>query len=439
MKKSRKILSMILSAAMACSMFAMPVLAEDDDTSGSTTTTVSAAESASTIKAEEGSFLTSLPFVKLLKTNGISIMTNTTFTFTMVPDTVAAGEKKNNLDYYTGVLPKDADDKEKKTVTNTVNANSLNNVATYYKDTTIEGANATNVILGLKDNSETGIKLEQAFTLSDIPFDKQGVYRYKVTETAESKSSNKTITYDSTVYIVDLYVGLNTDTNKLGVEYAVSQTQSGTKKPIVFENEMLTSNLKIEKQIDGSQAKTDDVFTFWIKIPEGGDSIVLAKDLPIAAKITESGQADKTVNTIKVGGTMEQEDSEDEDYDSSRSEANGWCKFQLTAGQSLEIIGLPATMVYYLYEEDYQADGYDTTHIVKYDTTTPAKSEITLSGGDLGKQTTVQGANYVGFLNTKNSNPGTGIVLDIMPYVVIVLAAAACAVLFIARKRRITR
>jgi pilin isopeptide linkage protein len=438
MKKSRKILSMILSAAMACSMFAMPVLAEDDDTSGSTTTTVSAAESASTIKAEEGS-LTSLPFVKLLKTNGISIMTNTTFTFTMVPDTVAAGEKKNNLDYYTGVLPKDADDKEKKTVTNTVNANSLNNVATYYKDTTIEGANATNVILGLKDNSETGIKLEQAFTLSDIPFDKQGVYRYKVTETAESKSSNKTITYDSTVYIVDLYVGLNTDTNKLGVEYAVSQTQSGTKKPIVFENEMLTSNLKIEKQIDGSQAKTSDEFTFWIKIPEGGDSITLQKDEVIAAKITEAGQPDKTVNTIKVGGSMDQEDSEKADYDASRPVANGWCSFTLTAGQSLVITGLPATMVYYLYEEDYQADGYDTTHIFKSDMTTPAKSEITLSGGDLGKQTTVVGDNYIGFLNTKNSNPGTGIVLDIMPYVVIVLAAAACAVLFIARKRRITR
>jgi hypothetical protein len=135
---------------------------------------------------------------------------------------------------------------------------------------------------------------------------------------------------------------------------------------------------------------------------------------------------------------MEQEDSEDEDYDSSRSEANGWCKFQLTAGQSLEIIGLPATMVYYLYEEDYQADGYDTTHIIKYDTTTPAKSEITLSGGDLGKQTTAVGDNYIGFLNTKNSNPGTGIVLDIMPYVVIVLAAAACAVLFIAIKIIIT-
>jgi pilin isopeptide linkage protein len=436
MKKSRKILSMILSAAMACSMFAMPVLA-DNETSGSTTTAVSEAESASTIKAAQDSFLTSLPFVKLLKTNDISIMTTTTFTFTMVPDTVAEGEEKNHFDYYTGILPEGVTEK---TVTNAVNANSLDDAVTYYKDSTITGANAdgTNVILGLKEDSATGIKLDQSFILSDIPFENQGVYRYKVTETAEAKSSNKTIAYDSTVYFVDLYVGKNND-NELGVEYAVSQTQTGTKKPIVFENEMLTSNLKIEKQIDGSQAKTDDVFTFWIKIPEGGDSIVLDEDLPIAAKITEANKDPKDVTNIKVGGTMEQEDPVDEDYDSSRSEDNGWCKFELTAGQSLEITGLPATMVYYLYEEDYQADGYDTTHIVKYDTTTPAKSEITLSGGDLGKQTTVQGANYVGFLNTKNSNPGTGIVLDIMPYVVIVLAAAACAVLFIARKRRITR
>jgi pilin isopeptide linkage protein len=438
MKKSRKLLSMILSAAMACSMVAMPVLA-DDEASDSTTTAVSAAESASTIKADEGSFLTSLPFVKLLKTNGISIMTNTTFTFTMVPDTVATGEQKNNLDYYTGVLPNDANDEAKKTVTNTVNADSLNNVVTYYKDTTIDGANATNVILGLKEDSATGIKLEQAFTLSDITFEKQGVYRYKVTETAEAKSSNKTITYDDTVYIVDLYVGLNTKNNTLGVEYAVSQTQSGTKKPIVFENDMMTSNLKIEKQIDGSQAKTDDVFTFWIKIPEGGTSIVLEGGTEIAAKITESGKDDQPIHTITVGGSMEQETPGNAAYVAEKSAATGWCSFELKAGQSLEIDGLPATMVYYLYEQNYQADGYDTTHLIKYDNTATEKSDINLSGSDLGEQTTVKGGNYVYFLNTKNSNPGTGIVLDIMPYVVIVLAAAACAVLFIARKRRITR
>jgi pilin isopeptide linkage protein len=450
MKKSRKFLSIILSAAMVCSMFALPVSAAGESENTNSTTEAGTTDDSTSggvlSAATKGTALTKIPFVKMLQTDDATIMTNTTFTFTMTPDDVPS-DKKDSYNYYKGVSLGNNG-----TVTSSVTAASLSSVQTYYKNDKVEGATPDKVIEGLNQDKVKGIKLTPEFDLSELTFDNPGVYRYKVVEVADQMSSGKTINYDSTEFIVDLYVGKLSVTDKEGktteklcVEYAVSQSKSGTKKPIVFQNTFMTSDIKIEKLIDGSQASADDVFTFWIKIPEGGTSIVLKKDESISAKITEAGKSDLPAD-IKVGGSMTQEDydttkskeNQSADYD-PKNTANGWCSFNLKAGQALEITGVPAGMVYYLFEEDYQEAGYDTTYTVTYDAATPAKSVITKIGGDLGKQTTVAGVNHVTILNTKNSNPGTGIAVDVMPYAVIVLLAAACAVLLIFKKRRSAR
>jgi pilin isopeptide linkage protein len=463
MKKSKKFLSMLLAVTMACSMIAVSASAdgETDGTSNTNNTaTVAAteAQNASTINMAEGSTvgLKEIDFTKVLETGSdVQIMTNTTFTFTMEGDDVPA-ETKASLDYMKGTI--DSDDATKKlTTTGSVTADSKDNIDTYYNSTTAakeaatkagaaENAYTAKVVPGLNKESVTGIKLDLKFDLSELSFTKSGVYRYLVQEVPDEMSKNKTIVYDTTKFIVDLYVG-NVDGNYI-IESAVSQTQAGTKKPIVFNNTFLTSSIKIEKQIDGTQAKDTDEFTFWIKIPEGGTSIVLEKGKTIEANKTESGQEPVPVTSITVGGSMTQEDyvegeTQSEYYDpenTTNENDNGWCSFTLKGGQALEITGIPASMVYYLFEEDYQSQGYETTHIKQFTATTPAKSAITLQGGDLGKLTTEQGVNYIGFLNTKNTNPGTGVTMDILPYAVVVLAAvAAFAVLLISKKRRNAR
>jgi pilin isopeptide linkage protein len=354
----------------------------------------------------------------------------------MEPDDVpeSMSGKLGTYDYYKGPSLGDA-----ATVTQEITSASLNQVDTYYKNKDVTGASEAKVVPGISQNSVKGIKLDEEFDLSGLTFTDEGVYRYKVSEVADEKSSD-TINYDDTKFIVDLYVGWIPDgnTQKLGIEYAVSQTLSGTKKPIVFENKFMTSSIVIEKQIDGSMADPDQEFTFWIKIPEGGDSIDLAEGATINASIYEAG-AEPVPNNILVGGSMEEEDSTNDAYVAEKTAATGWRSFTLKGGQSLIITGIPAGMVYYLFEEDYQSEGYDTTHVIRQNVTTVDKSEIIDKGSNLGKQQTSEGVNYVGFLNTKNSTPGTGIVLDIMPYVVIVLVAAAGILLFISRKKRNAR
>jgi hypothetical protein len=50
----------------------------------------------------------------------------------------------------------------------------------------------------------------------------------------------------------------------------------------------------------------------------------------------------------------------------------------------------------------------------------------------------MDGNNITVFKNTKNA-PNTGIRMDLMPYVIVFLGVAACAVVLVARKKRNAR
>jgi hypothetical protein len=432
MKKFKKLLSMLLAAAMVCSVNAMPAFAdENNETTGTTTETTTGTTTGTTkvsgqIKDENG--ITTLPFTKVLKTNGAMIITDTTFEFTMVPDTPTESTK-SNLTYQAGPS---LGDKAKETLS--INSDSKNDIKTLVnKDTTDSDKT---YVEGLSESSVEGIALTGVFDLSGLTFTNgAGIYRYLVKETEDAKSS-ATITYDTTQFIVDLWV------NNEGKIYVV-QSQlyaSDDKKPLVFENSLKTSTLKIQKNVNGTKSvPADTEYTFWIKIPTGGTSITLADGLEIGAKKYTTGNTTPTdVNSIKVGGTMAQEEST-ATAKNTTGEGTGWCSFTLQNGQYLEITGLPAGMVYYLFEQDYQSQGFVTYHktVTGDSIETPAEDSFTNNNkGSDASGTTVEGKNGIFYLNTADLPANTGIALDVMPYVVIVLAAAACAILFFFRKRR---
>jgi pilin isopeptide linkage protein len=430
MKKFKKLLSMILAAAMVCSVNTMPAFADEDgETSEATTEAASETEAANVsgqIRNDNG--ITKLPFTKVLKTNDAMIITDTTFEFTMVPDSPTT-TTKSGLSYQAG-----PNLGTKGTVTLSINSALKDDITTLVNTTTTDQDKM--YVEGLAESSVKGIALNGEFDLSDLTFTEAGIYRYKVQETQDSKSS-ATITYDETIFIVDLWVKMNDD-NTSSIYVIQSQLYaSDEKKPLVFENSLKTSTLKIQKNVNGTKAVPKDTeYTFWIKIPTGGTSINLTQGLAISAKkYTTSNETPTDVNSIKVGGTMEQEQDTATAKDTTNTDDSGWCKFELKNGEYLEITGLPAGMVYYLFEQDYQSEGFVTYNktMTGDDITPPDADSFTSDDkGNYVNNTTAKGKNAVFFLNTADIPSNTGIVLDVMPYVAIVLAAAACAVLFIA-------
>jgi hypothetical protein len=423
MKKFKKLLSMLLAATMICSINAMPAYAEDESAAGtaagSTTTKV-----AGQIKDDNG--ITTLPFTKVLKTNDAMIITDTTFKFTMVPDTPTETTKEG-LTYQAGPALTNPE------VELSITSNSINNIKTLTNSSTPGEGEV--YVEGLSETSVEGIKLDGSFTLPTSFPNGTGIYRYLVKETEDAKSS-ATITYDTTQFIVDLWV------NKDGKVYVVQSQLYATsdKKPLIFENSLKTSSIRIEKHVNGTKDVPEDTeYKFWIKIPKGGTSIDLAGGTQIKAKkYTPGNTTPETITNITVGGEMTEEQN-DATAKNTTDASYGWCSFTLKDGQYLEITGVPAGMVYYLFEEDYQSKGFVTYHQTITGNSIERPADDTFTNNNKGNDasgTTVLGKNGIYYLNTADLPANTGIVLDVMPYVAIVLAAAACALLFISRKKR---
>jgi pilin isopeptide linkage protein len=274
-----------------------------------------------------------------------------------------------------------------------------------------------------------------------------GIYRYTVREDATNKLSFVE-TYDTKVFTVDVYVTNHGTTANpdYKVSYIKAYDSDKYKSPIVFENTTNTEALVISKKVtDYLNANPDQEFTFWIKIPVGGDSLTLGADEGFAATKTDAN-GDKTEYTaktspIKVGGDDKDDDGNYLDATKETpSTANGWCSFTLKNGESLAIHDVPVGMIYFLYEE--QVGGFDTyeenataAHGISDD-----KDDYTYyKDGKLSRHTIVSGNNYETFWNIREM-PNSGVVLSVLPYVVIVLvAAAACVLLLISRKRRNVR
>jgi hypothetical protein len=111
----------------------------------------------------------------------------------------------------------------------------------------------------------------------------------------------------------------------------------------------------------------------------------------------------------------------------------------LKNGESLTIQDVPVGMIYFLYEE--QESGFDTyeENATAAHIPSTSKDDYTYSKlGKIAKHTIVEGNNYESFWNIREM-PNSGIVLDIIPYVAIVLIAAAGIMVLISKKKRSMR
>jgi hypothetical protein len=408
MKKFKKFLSMLLAATMVCGMSARPAMADGlvaHDSQGTYGSATSSTE------------ITAVPFTKILTAVEDAILPTETFTFTMTPVTVDEGATVADSDtkLYTGA---DLSDAEDGSLTETIAIND----ATYTNDNLVSVSKTAYPSI-YEDSDTTGYIIEKSFSLANATFSKPGAYRYIIDEAAMDDDS--LIVGDTRTYTVDLYAN-----NEGQITYMIAKDISGNKSDIVFENRSQYTDIVIKKVLvdEYKQVAPDTEFTFKIKIPTGGVALDLEADTVMNAYIRDKNGTETKIKDddklIKVGG----------EQTNSLTDA-GWMDFSLKNGESLVLKGVPVGMIFNLQETS--TDGY-TVQYGKVDGSTDISSYATYSY--TGWVTTAVNGTYVEFKNTKTAITDSGIVQNVMPYVVVVLiAAAGCVVLLISKKRRNAR
>jgi hypothetical protein len=399
-----------------------------------------------------------LPVEKVLAMSLDSPLPNATFQFQITGVNVAANQTVENLPLIKGY---DLDDPA------TEADESIISIKMDATDSTFENHNSEE-IAGLK-GKVTGVSQKAEFDMSKAGFDQAGVYRYMVQEVNTTLSY---VTYDTAKFFVDVYVGANGTDDDGNTVYSVKYikgykaTASGTgvdttytvgdKSPIIFKNTMNTTTIEIKKDAYDYMDE-DNEFDFWIKIPKGGDTMVLKQGETFKSEIitnNSTAPAEDQGELIQVGGDDKKLNDDNETYtylDASvetPSAARGWCHFKLKAGQSLKIYNVPVNMIYFLYEE--QGTGFDCWYeIANKQAQSTAWSEDSdtytytangvIADDTAGRLTVTSGNNIVSVFNNREFT-NSGIRVDILPYAVIVLAAAAaCVVLVVSKKKRNAR
>jgi hypothetical protein len=446
MKRTKRLLAILLSALMICSTMVIPSFAEGDTTAETTTTAEESSSDGETdpSSSEPSSGGETKPTVGVFNdtVNGIS-----TLTITKVLDIPSVGTVPNLSFFFemSGATVSGEKDSSDNEIQSGVGSTMYARVDYYEKSDAVTGAVAS----GTEGRSLA--TTTATFSLSDLlnATDTDGkylmeagkVYCYTIKEIKveavpednpilDDSLITKTdtagmVSYDSSTYKVYLYVAENTDGARI-ISTVIAKDSQGDKSELKFRNTLNTYDLEITKRLAGNYVNYEDEFTFQLKIPAGGVALDLkAGDTIEAYKKSANGTLTELTGdaAIKVGG--------------EQTDDLGWNTFTLKGNESLILTGLPAGMIYYVKETNSLGYFSAYAHLVGAGA---AVSDNTAYGtdddGDPGQYYTIEsGANIVAFRNTRNQ-PNTGIRLDVIPYVIVFAGAAFCAVMFTFKKKK---
>lgn len=220
-----------------------------------------------------------------------------------------------------------------------------------------------------------------------------GIYYYNITEIIPADGAKIAgVTYDETPYL-RLKVTVYHDAEGKGINYvgAIRVTDTDNVKTNIIENSYDAGALTVTKYIKGNMADMEKEFTF---------TIVLTA--PTGTVFTENQNA-----------------NDNEGAEVEKTSASEW-KITVNLGneESINITNIPAGTTYTVTEKN---DGY--TESSEFSDTSK-----TIAGGD---------EDTAKFTNTKSSDVDTGISLDSIPFVVMMVVCAAAAVLFIIKRRSV--
>lgn len=157
-----------------------------------------------------------------------------------------------------------------------------------------------------------------------------------------------------------------------------------------------SANLTVSKTVTGKLGDTNKAFTFTITKADG-----------TAANITDTN--------IEIS-----------EADRAKVEWKGNGQFTLKDGASITFKNLPSGE-YKIVEEDYTGEKYETSYVVDSGTSTDGQEATVTIGTD---------AKQINFTNHRTLEPDLGVLLDTLPYIVILAVVAGGVALLMLRKHR---
>lgn len=235
-----------------------------------------------------------------------------------------------------------------------------------------------------------------------------GIYRYEVKETVpEGDAAYDGMDYDGSTKYFDVYVVYDaTEQKNVISNYTfVDESVESGKDDGVFDNDYTAANktLTVEKTISGNQADPNKDYGFSLTITgEDGEKYYIVK--------TKNTNQTEVLTDVTSGDAA---------------------TFTLKANESVTIYGLSAGDKYVVSETDYASEGYKTTIKVDNQSLGDNHTITTAAEGSMISDN----SDTVVFNNYRNSSTPTGIVMNVAPYALLVVIAAAGCFVFL-RKRR---
>lgn len=244
---------------------------------------------------------------------------------------------------------------------------------------------------------------EDSFTISLPTYTSVGIYYYTVTQTPGNTAG---VEYDDSKMIVKVTV-IQQEENKVRVAFATASLadKDGNlvtdAKTATFVNTYSAGSLSVKKLVEGNLGARDKEFTV---------------NVEFTAPVDALGNYDVVNSTISY-----YEDADEITISPVWNGNKASVQIQLHHEETVTFTNIPYGVTYNVTEEDYTSEGYVAGVITcddpnkKIDADTP-NDTVTVT-------------------NTKNSAVDTGIVLDSLPYVLLIAVAVVGVVIFTSRKR----
>lgn len=240
-----------------------------------------------------------------------------------------------------------------------------------------------------------------AVDLSAIDWPSVGIYTYDVKEVPGSTPG---VTYSDQTLKLKVTVAYDADTHTYYTAFVtmslVDDDGDGRTdvKAGAFENTYSAGSLSVAKTVTGNMGDRDKYFAITVTLTgEAGKTYAASYTVTGGSKLVD-GTADCTSSTISIGTPA---------------------TFYLKHDDTLTIHNLPYGVTYTVAEADYTAEGY---------------KEAEINFPDKNKKIDTP-SETVGITNNKQATVDTGIVLDSLPYVLLLVLSIGGAVLFLLKRR----